>query len=69
MPWLYTLVLEIFAGIKYSISAYFNDIQVIFNIALTNQNHNNQKRVVLISVLFNSAPFYQLTKSISHKIF
>ena len=38
-----TAVLEIFAGIRYCVSAYFNDIQVIFNIALANQNHNNQK--------------------------
>ena len=39
------VVLEIFAGIKYCVSAYFNDVKkiVIFNIALANQNHNNQK--------------------------
>ena len=27
----YTVVLEIFAGIKYCVSAHFNNIQVIFN--------------------------------------
>ena len=33
---------------------------VIFNTALANQNHNNQKEcMVLINVLFNFAPFYQ----------
>ena len=37
-----TVVLEIFAGIKYCVSAYLNDIQT-FNIVLANQNHNNQK--------------------------
>ena len=45
-------VLEIFAEVKYCISAYFNDI-AIFNIALANQNHNTQKG------FFNFAPFYQ----------
>ena len=58
-----TVVLEIFAGIRYCVSAYFNDIQkkiVIFNTALANQNHNNQKEcMVLINVLLNFAPFYQ----------
>ena len=35
-------MLEIFAGIRYCVSAYFKKI-VIFNIALANQNYNNQK--------------------------
>ena len=41
----HNVVLEIFTMIKYCISAFFNGIQkiVIFNVALANQNHNNQK--------------------------
>ena len=39
-----TVVLEIFAGIQYILrfSLFFKK-NVIFNIALANQNHNNQK--------------------------
>ena len=35
------VVLEIFAGIKYCVSAYFNAIKKKMCIVLANQNHNN----------------------------
>ena len=35
-----TVVLELFAGIKYCVSADIQKKIVIFNIALANQNHN-----------------------------
>ena len=50
-------MLEIFAGIKYCVSTYFNDIQVIFNI---DQNHNNQKEwFFLLMCYLILCPFYQ----------